>query len=93
MESAEEGRIITDSAGVLQSRLLFTSLQGSARDPQEISEPSTTRWGRSTMSNWHKSSYSGGSNECPEAREHQTGADVRDTQNRGLGHLSFTYTE
>ena len=43
MESAEEGRIITDSAGVLQSRLLFTSLQRAARDPQEISEPSTTR--------------------------------------------------
>ena len=43
MKSAEEGRIITDSAGVFQSRLLFTSLQGAARDLQEILEPSTTR--------------------------------------------------
>ncbi|WP_223809358.1 Scr1 family TA system antitoxin-like transcriptional regulator [Nocardiopsis listeri] len=33
MESAEEGRIITDSAGTFRSRLLFTSLQGAARDP------------------------------------------------------------
>lgn len=45
------------------------------------------------MSDWHKSSYSGGSNECVEAREHQAGADVRDTQNRNLGHLTFTRTE
>src|SRR5699024_209036 len=43
MKSAEEGRIITDSAGVFQSRFLFTSLQGAARDLQEILEPSTTR--------------------------------------------------
>ncbi|WP_236568152.1 Scr1 family TA system antitoxin-like transcriptional regulator, partial [Nocardiopsis sp. FR6] len=35
MESAEEGRIITDSAGIFRSRLLFTALQGAARDPQE----------------------------------------------------------
>ncbi|WP_160051665.1 DUF397 domain-containing protein [Nocardiopsis sp. FR26] len=41
------------------------------------------------MSDWHKSSYSGGTNECVEVREHSTGADVRDTQNRELGHLSF----
>lgn len=45
------------------------------------------------MTDWHKSSYSGGNNECVEAREHQTGADVRDTQNRELGHLSFTRAE
>jgi transcriptional regulator with XRE-family HTH domain len=38
MESAEEGRIITDSAGIFRSRLLFTSLQGAARDPQETLE-------------------------------------------------------
>ena len=43
MKSAEEGRIITDSAGIFRSRLLFTSLQRTARDPQEILEPSTTR--------------------------------------------------
>lgn len=45
------------------------------------------------MSDWHKSSYSGGTNECVEAREHSTGADVRDTQNRESGHLSFTRVE
>ncbi|WP_017582207.1 DUF397 domain-containing protein [Nocardiopsis valliformis] len=45
------------------------------------------------MSDWHKSSYSGGTNECVEAREHQAGADVRDTQNRELGYLSFTRAE
>ena len=45
------------------------------------------------MTDWHKSSYSGGNNECVEAREHQAGADVRDTQNRELGHLSFTLEE
>ncbi|WP_306369398.1 DUF397 domain-containing protein [Nocardiopsis sp. CC223A] len=41
------------------------------------------------MSDWHKSSYSGGTNECVEVREHSTGADVRDTRNRESGHLSF----
>ncbi len=45
------------------------------------------------MTDWHKSSYSGGNNECIEAREHQAGADVRDTQNRELGHLTFTRAE
>ncbi|MBR8742361.1 DUF397 domain-containing protein [Nocardiopsis sp. MG754419] len=45
------------------------------------------------MTDWHKSSYSGGNNECVEAREHPSGADVRDTLNRELGHLSFTRTE
>lgn len=45
------------------------------------------------MTDWHKSSYSGGNNECLEAREHQAGADVRDTQHRELGHLSFTRAE
>ncbi|PDP89083.1 DUF397 domain-containing protein [Glycomyces fuscus] len=42
------------------------------------------------MSDWHKSSYSGGTNECVEVREHTTGADVRDTQNRSRGQLAFT---
>jgi hypothetical protein len=45
------------------------------------------------VTDWHKSSYSGGNNECIETREHQAGTDVRDTQNRELGHLSFTRTE
>ncbi|WP_150241532.1 DUF397 domain-containing protein [Nocardiopsis quinghaiensis] len=45
------------------------------------------------MSDWHKSSYSGGSNECVEVREHNTGADMRDTQNRSRGQLAFTRTE
>jgi hypothetical protein len=42
------------------------------------------------MSDWHKSSYSGGTNECVEVRERTTGADVRDTQNRSHGQLAFT---
>ena len=42
------------------------------------------------MNTWHKSSYSGGNGgDCVEAREHIGGADVRDTQNREAGHLSF----
>ncbi|NYH54040.1 hypothetical protein HNR06_003629 [Nocardiopsis arvandica] len=45
------------------------------------------------MTEWHKSSYSGGNNECVEVREHNTGADVRDTQNRDLGRLSFSGSE
>ncbi|WP_017582229.1 DUF397 domain-containing protein [Nocardiopsis valliformis] len=45
------------------------------------------------MADWHESSCSGGTNECVVAREHQDGADVRDTQNRELGRLSFSHTE
>ena len=46
------------------------------------------------MSTWHKSSYSGGNGgDCVEAREHESGADVRDTQNREAGHLSFNAGE
>ncbi|WP_061079484.1 DUF397 domain-containing protein [Nocardiopsis alborubida] len=45
------------------------------------------------MSDWHKSSYSGGSNECVEVREHNAGADVRDTQNRSHGQLAFASDE
>ena len=42
---------------------------------------------------WHKSSYSGGTNDCVEARESAHGADVRDTQHREAGHLSFSGVE
>ncbi|QVQ50587.1 DUF397 domain-containing protein [Spiractinospora alimapuensis] len=42
---------------------------------------------------WHKSSYSAGSQNCVEVREHPGGADVRDTQHPDLGHLSFTASE
>ncbi|MFL1377393.1 MULTISPECIES: DUF397 domain-containing protein [unclassified Nocardiopsis] len=38
---------------------------------------------------WYKSSHSTGANECVEVREHAVGADIRDTQNRELGHLAF----
>jgi hypothetical protein len=38
---------------------------------------------------WHKSSYSNTGGQCVEVREHPRGADVRDTQNRDLGELSF----
>ncbi|TQN26076.1 uncharacterized protein DUF397 [Haloactinospora alba] len=45
------------------------------------------------MDKWHKSSYSGGNNECVEVRETVNTADVRDTQNRERGHLSFSASE
>lgn len=42
------------------------------------------------MNEWHKSTYSdGGGGNCLEAREHSCGTDVRDTQNREAGHLTF----
>ncbi|OLT27635.1 DUF397 domain-containing protein [Nocardiopsis sp. CNR-923] len=45
------------------------------------------------MSDWHKSSYSPNGSQCVEVREHAAGADVRDTQNREAGHLSFPQDE
>lgn len=42
---------------------------------------------------WHKSSYSANGSQCVEVREHLAGADVRDTQNRELGHLEFVTAE
>lgn len=42
---------------------------------------------------WHKSSYSAGAENCVEVREYMAGADVQDTQNRQLGHLSFSASE
>lgn len=42
---------------------------------------------------WHKSSYSGASSNCVETREGSHGADVRDTQNREAGHLTFDRAE
>ncbi|WP_150239663.1 DUF397 domain-containing protein [Nocardiopsis quinghaiensis] len=41
------------------------------------------------MNPWHKATYSENSSHCVEVCERQDGADVRDTQNRELGHLSF----
>ena len=56
--------------------------------------PGTSRSsGGTTLSDWHKSSYSSTSGQCVEAREGVHGADVRDTQNREAGHLSFSRTE
>ncbi|RKS08982.1 uncharacterized protein DUF397 [Nocardiopsis sp. Huas11] len=45
------------------------------------------------MSGWHKSSWSDTGGHCVEVREHQDAVDVRDTQNRNAGHLSFTAVE
>lgn len=45
------------------------------------------------MNEWHKSSYSGGNNNCVEARETLAAVDVRDTQNRDQGHLTFPTNE
>ncbi|WP_017558009.1 DUF397 domain-containing protein [Nocardiopsis baichengensis] len=42
---------------------------------------------------WHKSSYSGGTNDCVEVREYAHGADLRDTKHRDAGHLSFPVGE
>ncbi|WP_017579183.1 DUF397 domain-containing protein [Nocardiopsis valliformis] len=42
---------------------------------------------------WHKSSYSGATNNCVEARETPAAVDLRDTQNRNLGHLTFPGAE
>ncbi|WP_017602619.1 DUF397 domain-containing protein [Nocardiopsis alkaliphila] len=42
---------------------------------------------------WHKSTYSATGGNCVEVREGVFGTDVRDTQNREAGHLSFTSDE
>lgn len=42
---------------------------------------------------WYKSSYSANGGNCVEVREGVSGTDVRDTQNREAGHLSFTGDE
>lgn len=42
---------------------------------------------------WHKSTYSDGGANCVEVRESVNGADVRDTQNRDLGHLRVPASE
>ncbi|QKW31947.1 DUF397 domain-containing protein [Nocardiopsis flavescens] len=46
-----------------------------------------------SSTNWHKSSYSSTGANCVETREHTCGADVRDTQNRAAGHLTFPSSE
>lgn len=46
-----------------------------------------------TPPEWHKSTYSANGSNCVEAREYTGGADVRDTQNREAGHLSFGAVE
>ncbi|WP_083903374.1 DUF397 domain-containing protein [Nocardiopsis alkaliphila] len=45
------------------------------------------------VNEWHKSSYSQNGGQCVEAREGAHGADVRDTQNREAGHLTFDHVE
>ena len=45
------------------------------------------------MNEWHKSSYSQGDTSCVEVKEGPHSVLIRDTQNRELGHLSFTPTE
>ncbi|WP_017574344.1 DUF397 domain-containing protein [Nocardiopsis kunsanensis] len=45
----------------------------------------------STPFNWHKSSYSGNQGgHCVEVAETPDQVHVRDTQNRALGHLTFS---
>ncbi|MCY9787049.1 DUF397 domain-containing protein [Nocardiopsis sp. EMB25] len=38
---------------------------------------------------WHKSTYSPSGSDCVEVREHESGAEVRDTKHRDLGSLAF----
>ncbi|WP_461004016.1 DUF397 domain-containing protein [Streptomonospora sediminis] len=42
---------------------------------------------------FHKSSYSDSGSHCVETRETAKSVDVRDTQHRELGHLSFPVDE
>lgn len=41
------------------------------------------------MGEWHKSSFSNDGGHCAETREGAHGTDMRDTQNRDKGTLSF----
>lgn len=45
------------------------------------------------MSEWYKSSYSGGDNNCVEVTELGSLTGMRDTQNRELGSLFFSADE
>ena len=45
------------------------------------------------MRDWHKSTYSAAADNCVEVAETASGAAVRDTGNRELGHLDFTRKE
>nr|WP_141925029.1 DUF397 domain-containing protein [Haloactinospora alba] len=45
------------------------------------------------MSEWRKSTYSDTGGQCVEFRSAETSVDVRDTQNRQDGHLSFSASE
>ncbi|MBE2999534.1 DUF397 domain-containing protein [Nocardiopsis sp. HNM0947] len=42
---------------------------------------------------WHTSSHSNDGGHCVEIREASNGADVRDTVNRDVGHLTFPRRE
>ncbi|WP_116248137.1 DUF397 domain-containing protein [Nocardiopsis sp. FIRDI 009] len=46
-----------------------------------------------TVNEWHKSSYSATDVRCVEVKEMSDSVLMRDTQNRELGHLSFTLPE
>ncbi|MFC4561103.1 DUF397 domain-containing protein [Nocardiopsis mangrovi] len=46
-----------------------------------------------TKPDWHKSTYSNGGSNCVEVREHEFGADVRDTQDRDGATLSLGASE
>ncbi len=42
---------------------------------------------------WHKSSYSAGGENCVEVRESAVTVDIRDTQHRAHGHITFPASE
>ncbi|TQN33416.1 uncharacterized protein DUF397 [Haloactinospora alba] len=45
------------------------------------------------ITSWHKSSYSANGANCVECRGNERMVQVRDTQNRQAGHLSFSASE
>lgn len=45
------------------------------------------------MNTWHKSLHSPSGSDCVEVRERVDGTDVRDTQHRTLGYLTFDTKE
>lgn len=46
-----------------------------------------------SLANWRKAGYSTDQTACVEVADWATGAAVRDTRNRGLGHLTYPTAE
>jgi len=92
------GRVITDAAEVEKVhagserfsrwRFLRTSPQTSSLDTRRHTAMASTPF------DWHKSSYSGNQGgDCVEIAETSHQVHIRDTQNRALGHLTFSSSD